>query len=332
MDGTVLQQGTFTSAGTPVVLQLVEGVDWIRTKNITQIRAQNPNTGYEFFWQKASTNQMGGLGLWEAFETRSNADSTATNIVITDRGFNPIDATNNVPSAPIAITAISAGNPPIVSTPDTSDLVEGSIIEIVNVAGAQQFGGMLFTVDTIVDNTSFRLPFAPQIVAGTTGFYRIVPDDAIFFPRRRFITNIVPGATTRVTESVEISRPHIPGMFLRLNVPPIYGSISQNINGLGGTIIGIDDTTNSSILDLDSTGMGSFSFPLSADVPFTQAQTIPVGYEVDLGFPQGGTENRAAFGIELDIGADGPAGVEGDVIYWQAGTEFNDESTERNIT
>lgn len=333
MDGTILQQGSFTSAGVPVTLQLVGGVDWIKTRNFTKIAAQAVDTGVEFFWQRGSPNQPSGLQIWQAFEYKFNAGATALTVVINDNGFNPLDATTAVPLSPIALTAVSGANPPIVSTASTDEVVAGSIIELVDVNGAQQLGGMYFTIDNVIDNTSFRLPFAPQIVAGGAGFYRVIADDAIFFPRRRFITKLIPGITTQVTLAVAISRPLIPGQFVRLIIPPQYGSISQNLNGLGGNIISIDGATNTLTIGINSLNMGTFSFPLTAAVPFTQAQLIPVGDGADeiATNPQGATENRAAFGIELDVGVDGPAGVIGDVIYWQAGTSFSNITGSRDI-
>lgn len=321
MESGIIQQGSFTSTGLPTTLQLNSGVTWIKTRNYTQTAAQAADTGYSFYWQLSSDSQANGLTGLQAWEERSNDDSTATNTVIADSCFQLVNSTNTIPGVPVAITSITNGNPPVVMTADTSGLQEGDIIELIDVVGAQQIGGMLFTIDTIVANTSFRLPYAPQIVAGGAGFYRNVKNDAIFYPRRRFITKLVPGFTTQVTLSVAISQPHIPGQFIRLIIPRVYGTIAQNLNQVGGPILSINDATNTLTLGIDSRNMGTFAFPLSAASPFTQAQLVPVGEDPTVpGDVLDDTVNAASFGIQLLPGADGPAGVADDVIYWVAGT------------
>lgn len=319
-----MMQGSFISTGVNTTLNLPMGVAWIRTFNITNIVAQNVASGYEFYSQDV------GFGLGSVtIETKSNAGATAVNqVALGGTVFQPVNTATSSLGAPVAVTAISAATPPVVATGSTAGLsTNNGVVEIVNVTGAQQFGGMSFSIGTVVANTSFTLKYAPTIVAGTTGFYRIVPNDPIFYPRRRFITAITTGATTQIQMSVDTT--YTVGQAVRVVVPAAFGSISQNINGLLGTVLSINTGTNTVTVDINSTGMGAFVFPLTAAVPFTQAQLSPVGSDApDVGETSNtlldATENRAIVGVKLLGGtADLPAGINGDVIYWQAGTTFN---------
>lgn len=324
MTGTTILQGSFTSTGVNTTISVPSGASWVRVLNTTALAAQTNNASYEWVVQDVGTGLAAAVGR----ELRANAGSTAVNMLASTGSILSINTATALPGAPVALTAISAATPPLVSTGSTTGLSSNNgVVEIINVVGAQQFGGMTFSIGTVVANTSFTLKYAPTIIAGTTGFYRIIPNDPIFYPRRRYITAITTGATTQIKMSVDTT--YTVGQLVRIVVPAAFGSISQNINGLSATVLSINTTTNVVTVDLNSTGMGTFVFPLTAAVPFTQAQLAPIGS----GAPDTGetsntlldaTENRAVSGIQLLGGTMNlPAGLNGDVIYWQAGTSFN---------
>jgi hypothetical protein len=99
MDGTIIQQGTFTSTGASVTLNIRSGVDWIELINYTQIAANAVATGYTFNWQFGMPN---GIGI----ETQSNGAGNAVDIVPTAaNNFVLVDTSANPNLAAIAITA-----------------------------------------------------------------------------------------------------------------------------------------------------------------------------------------------------------------------------------
>ena len=317
-----MMQGSFTSTGVNTLINLPMGVAWMRVWNTTKIINQVNNAGYEFFY----ITVPGGFNLTTILQ--ANAGSTAVNETFLSGAFTPVNTSAPSVNAPVAITAISNATPPLVSTGSTAGLsTNNGVVEIINTTGAQQFGGMTFSIGTVVTNTSFTLKYAPTIVAGTNGFYRIIPFDPIFYPVNRYITAITTGVTTQIQMSVDST--YQVGQLIRIVVPAAYGSISQNINGLTATILSIVTATNTITVNLNSTGFGTFVFPLTGAVPFTQAQVVPVGS----GAPDAGetsnslndaTFNTAVFGMLLSGGTIAlPAGVSGDVIFWQAGTVFN---------
>lgn len=329
--GTV--QGVFTSTGQAQILQIREGIDWIQTRNQTQIAAGSASTGYEFFWQL-------GMAPGTGIEYQSNAGSTAVNTVwLTSGGFTLIDNTVNTPGALVALSAISNATPPLVSTSSTAGLSVGSIVRLFNVTGAQQVGGLDFTVGTITTNTSFTLAFMRAIVAGTTGNYRIIPYNPYLYPPTRVISKIrtvvVNGANaTQVT--LTVTHAFTVGQAVRFLIPTVTPTAfgMPALNQVQANIIAIntadaDGVTNTITVAYDSSALGTFAWPLTTNGAFTPAQIVPVGENTAQANLSGvnpflGAEiNQGFIGISLAAGANSPAGQTNDVIYWIAGKSFN---------
>ena len=169
-DNTIIQQGRFTSDGTTEFIELRQDVDWFRVYNETIIIASGNGEGAEFYWQR-------GFAADSGYEyTKLLADDSLALTRITSGGFTLIERSSNFPLGAInaTVTAISSAAIPIVSLTSTTGLVNGDVVRFVNITTGQQLGGIDFEIDTVVNNTSFRLPFMAQIVAATTGsFYPV---------------------------------------------------------------------------------------------------------------------------------------------------------------
>lgn len=326
MDNTIIQQGRFTSDGSAKIIQLRSDLDWMRVYNYT-VAAANQTTavGVEYYWQRGFTADYG----WE-YKKSSAANAANLSAVITSGGFTLIDSSSTAPgNLNSTVTAVSAAAIPVVSA--TAVISAGQIVRMINVAGAQQLGGMDFTVgyNTLGGGgTTFSLDYMAQIVAGTTGSFRVIPFDPIFYPRRRFITKITKASQAVVTLSV--THGYKVGQSIRMIVPAAFGM--TEMNGLLGTIVAINTTTtsgNTITLDIDSTAFTTFAFPLTAAVPFTYAETVPVGENTASALYYGqdiltdATLNTSYIGMQLAAGANSPAGVTSDVIYWVAGKSFS---------
>lgn len=316
-DNTIIQQGRFTADGSAKVIKFRGDVDWMRVYNYTTTAAAGgAGTGVEFLWMKGMTDDYG-------FEYQKlAADESMSPVVITSGGFTYIDTSSTNPLGAInsTVTGISNAAIPIVSATSTATLVAGDIVRFVNVAGAQQFGGVDFEIDTVVANTSFRLVYAPQIVAGTTGSFYPVNIPRAFYPKRRFISKITAANPAVVTTTV--SHGYTAGQKVRMQVPAGYGM--TQMDRLEATITAVTDSTFTT--DIDASAFTAFAWPLTAAAPFTHAQVTPVGESSSydyINLTDDATVDEGYIAMYLAAGTDSPAGVLNDVIYWQAGKSFS---------
>lgn len=315
-DNTINRQGWFTSAGTAEVIQFRNGVDWIKVWNHTTMAAGGAGTGVIFEWQRGMANDSA-----REYQKLA-ADESMVPIIITTGGFSYVDTSSDNPLGAInsTVTAISAAAIPIASAGSTATLIAGDIVRFVNVTGAQQFGGVDFEIDTVVANTSFRLVYGPQIVAGTTGSFYPVNIPPAFYPRRRFISKITAANPAVVTTTV--SHGYTVGQLVRMKVSAGYGM--TQMNDLIATITAVSASTFTT--DIDASAFTAFAWPLTAAAPFTHAQVIPLGEDsasTYVGLSDDATYDQGYIGMSLAAGTDSPAGATSDVIYWRAGTSFS---------
>jgi hypothetical protein len=319
-DNTIIQQGYFTSAGTPKTIELRSDVDWMEIINYTQAATtQATGRGVKFEWQRGMTADTG-------IEYVKTNNTDALNMVaLTSGGFSLVDSSSNpVGALNTTITAVSNAAIPIVSATNTTGLGTTGIVRLINVAGGVQLSGIDFTYDTVVVNTSFRLPYMAQIVAATTGSFRPIAFNPIFYPRSRYITAITRAASAVVTMSV--THGYTVGQVIKFVVPAAYGM--TQMDGLSGTVTAINTTTNTVTVNVDSTAFTTFAVPATAVAAagFTPAQVIPVGEAASSPYENlldDATYNTSYIGMVLAGGAQSPAGSASDVIYWKAGKSFN---------
>lgn len=228
-------------------------------------------------------------------------------------GYTFFDSSNQTPGPAVATTAETAANPSVVSTASTSGLFAGqSIVRMINVTNMQQISSMDFTVGTIVANTSFQLKFLDAsgfAAPGTNGFYRILPFDPIYYPRRRFVTKITKAAQAVVTMSV--THGYTVGQLVRMIVPDAFGM--TQMNGILATVLAVDLVNNTITINVDSSGFSTFAFPTSAiaasGVSF--AEVTPVGEAATAPFQNSlddATRNTAIFGLTLGTSVVGSLG------------------------
>lgn len=327
MNNSIIQQGRFTSDGTSKFLAIRSDIDWMEVINTTQLAAsQTTAVGVSYKWQRGFP---AGAKL---SHFKSNAANAANlDQYITSNGFTLIDSSADpLGTLNATITAVSTAAIPVATNSGTNGLAAGDVVRFTNVAGAQQLGGFDFTVGhNTLSGTTFSLDYMSQIVAGTTGSWRKVNFDPLFYPRRRTITKVVSsGSSTVITMSV--THGYKVGQVVRFKVPASYGM--TELNGLVGTITAIDTTLasgNSITVNIDSSAFTAFAFPLTAAVPFDVAQVIPVGIDSPHALSAGvdllsdATVNTGYIGMKLAGGAGNPGGASSDVMYWTAGKSFS---------
>jgi len=310
--------GKFTSTGVTEIIKLPTGCDWIEVKNYTTTAAAGAGTGIKFFWQE-------GMAADSAFETvKLAADQSASEVVVTTGGFTSVNSSViSLGAINATVTAISAAATPVVSaTFVAGSIVAGDTARLINIVGGQQVSGMDFTVGKVTGTTTFELAFMDQIVAATTGSYRVVKYTPLFSPGARFITKITSAAAAVVTFSV--THDFVVGEKLSLRVPANFDMVEMN--NLVGTITAVSAANNTVTLDIDSSAFTTFAWPLSADDRFTPAQAVAAGRSTtaaNLALPGNALSNDSYLGMALAAGTNSPAGATSDVIYWRAGVSTN---------
>lgn len=319
MDNTIILQGSFTSDGTAKQLDIRSDVDWMEVDNYTQMATQQATgRGVQFRWQR-------GMAAGTGIEIKKTNSTDALNgVTMTTGGFTLLDTSVQTPGPLVStITAISAATPPVVTTSAPHGLIANDVVRLIDITGAQQLGGYDFTVGNgTLTATTFSLDYMATIVAGTTGFFRKIPFQPQFYPRRRFVSAIT--AATSAVITMTVTHGFTAGQAVRIKVPAAFGMVQMN--NLIGNITAINTTTNTITVDIDSSAFTAFAFPLTADVPFDLAEVIPVGETANGTYANNlddATDNVSIIGMLLGAGAQSPAGSASDVIYWRAGKSFS---------
>jgi hypothetical protein len=265
--------GTFTSAGTIQNISIPSGYDEFSMINITDIGSAAAATPV---MRAQGTSSMAAGSAYYNLKTNGAATVQIETTTLTG-GFTFVaDSGNQTPSAAVVITGITNATPPVVSTGSTAGLNTGDIVRVYRTTGQLNIAGLDFTIDTIVTNTSFNLAYmvAPG-AAATAGFWRRIPFDARYYPRRRFITSI--SLATSAVIVMSVTHGFTVGQQVRMIVPTEFGM--TQMNALLGTVTAINTTTNSITVNIDSSAFTAFAFPTSAIAALgvNFAQVEPVG-------------------------------------------------------
>ncbi len=328
---TGTNQGRFTSNGSNKTLQIRSDLDWMWVYNQTEQYAAGSGNGCEFYWQRGMTQGRGTV-----YTKTAVTNALAVAQIAANSGFYLIDSSVNIPGPSLALTGITAGNPPVVNTANTSSLANGDVVRIFNTAGAKQLGGLDFTIGALSAGVSFTLAYMAQIASANpgAGTFRKIPFSPLFYPSTRIITKI--SQATQAIVTLSVTHNYTVGQVVRFIVPTVtattYGM--TQLDGVQATIVAInqadaDGVTNTITIDIDTTGFSPFAFPLTSAPGFTPAQVVPMGENTAEALNLGAnilgdaTVNTGYIGIQLIAGNGSPAGTNGDVIYWVAGKSFS---------
>ena len=348
MDNTINQQGIFTTPDPAVakILTLRSDVDWMKVYNYTQIAASSASTGFQFYWQR-------GMAAGTGIEVQGNAASTATYMLaLAAGGFTLIDSSSTTLPARAALTGLTNANPPVITSAGHG-LSIGDIVRFSSLNNQTQLGGLDFSVTAVGATFTIGNISMANSTASTAGYWRKIPFDSLYYPRRRAIT-FVSSATDTTHAKVYMSVTHgfTVGQKVRLEFPGGSG-VWKNFAQLDGTLCtvlevgvasagaepdnGVVVANNNIVVDVDVSGLGDWNvfgggtecYPATGVVPFTPAQVVPVGDDTVVALAgsysglEDATYNTGYIGMQLGAGADAPAGQANDVIYWVAGKSFS---------
>lgn len=332
MDGTILGQGTFTQGATATkqTIAIPSGTDFLEITNFTQSDAGAAANGFKFYWQRGFPSGQGTVLINTAGVVTS--DLTAAN------AFVLYDPSNQTPAAlnngSTGVSGFTQANPAVVTVGSTTGMSAGNIVRFSSLDNQPQYAGIDFSVGYgTLTGTTFSVDYLNSTgsTPSTSGDFRIIPFQPLFYPRRRVITNITAATSAVITLSVD--HQFTVGQEVRLNFAggtAVWGSYGV-LDGRSVTITAVNTATgvgnNTITVDVDTTGFGAFVFPAATAVPFTPAEVVPIGADTATALAQmpplssleDATVNTGFLGMTLASGALNPAGVANDVIYWVAG-------------
>lgn len=309
---SIIQTGSFTSDGTNKTLKIRSDVDKMVLENVTQWAASNNGYGYRYTWYRA-------LGTTALMEYHPAGDHTAA-VDTTLAAVELVDSSDYALGAAVATTAGTNITKPEYLTGDTTGLANGSIVRLIS-TDQSNLNGLDFTIDSLSANTSFELAntlaTAPGIIAGA-GFYRNVAPNleiySLFAPAGRNVANISTAASAVVTTLVDHG--YAIGQQVKFSVDADSGM--TQINGVTGNITAITDGTFT--VDVDTTAMTAFTFPIYTDVPCQIPSCVPVGDAKSTVSETSPSKffNQGFIGVILTGGTTWPGGSNNDVIKWTA--------------
>ena len=332
---TLITQGSFLSAGVPVNIPLPSSADYFKTINMTQLATtQATGRGFQFEWFGNPSFAQNSAIEW--FKTNST-NGVNMNLVTTG-GFNYYTAYPQ-PEAPFVGTAITNATPAVASGFTALPYNNGDRVVLYNTTGMAQIGGMEFTVSS-VSTTGFTLlglaaaGFAAPATAVTAR--RVAPYNSVL-PEFMYITAISQAAQGVVTVSVDPTNLVYVGQKLVFQIPNSFGMTQLNTNNLPGTqdlpvvVTAVNAAAYQFTINVNTTNFTPFAFPASTLSPTAPlfATVAPAGsstqYNPVLQTYTGYNFNLAPFRsstftpyMNLQAGAQSPAGSSGDTIVWQA--------------
>ena len=332
---TLLVQGSFTSAGVPVNIPVPASADYFVTFNQTQAATtQATGRGIKFEW--FGNPSMAANSAYETYKTNS---SNALNYnLVTTGGFNYYTSYPQ-PEAPFVGSAITAATPAVASGFTGLPYNNGDRVVLYNTTGMAQIGGMSFTVSS-VSTTGFTLlglPAAGFAAAATAVTARRIFAYNQVLPEFMYVTAISQAAQAVVTVSCDPTNIIYVGQKLVFQIPSSFGMTQLNTSQEAGTqdlaavVTAVNYAAYQFTINVNTTNFTAFAFPASTLSPtaplfatvapqgsstqYNAALQTYTGYNFNLQPFRSSTEFPL---MNLQAGAQSPAGSSGDTILWQA--------------
>lgn len=342
MPDTIIQSGSFTSNGAAKTIQLRESVDWMYVYNYSRWATDDSNVSFK--WVRGMPNHAAlaeGLsaGVWVPTQLTSN-------------GFSYVDSSIIAATSTAVLTAISATNPPVVSTALAAKV--GDIVRFKNLDHMFNIQGTDFTVTAINAGVSLTIGNASLVnaTAATDGSVSIISFDPYFYPRRRTITWI--RNSSQAVVYLSVTHGYTVGQKVTFNFgakSKVWGDY-QAMNGVTATIVAVNvartgnepnnsGTANNIQVDFDASSFAAWNtfgtganenYPADGKYPITPATVVPVGEDTstalnnNLNILADATYNTAYIGMILEANSANPelspAGATGNTMYWIAGKSF----------
>lgn len=331
---TILTQGSFLSAGTPVSIPLPSSADYFKVYNMTQL-ATTQTTGRGVIFEWFGNPSFASNSSVKYF--KSNTSSNVLNVTVdtTDGGF-IYYSSFPTPEAAFVGTAITAATPAVASGFSGLNYNNGDRVVLYNTTGMAQIGGMEFTVSSVSSSgfTLLGLPAVGFAAAATAVTSRRVSLYNPVLPEFLYVTAISQASQAVVTVSTDPTNVIYVGQKLVFQIPSDFGMVQMNsnyLNGIPAIVTAVDYAAYQFTVNVNSTNFTAFAFPASSLSPTAPlfATVAPQGCSTQYN-PLSQTYTGYNFNLQpfrsstfipymlLMAGAQSPAGSNGDTIVWQA--------------
>ena len=278
-----LLTGSFVSDGLARHISLPCGYDSFELINLTDIGSAAAATPV---MKARGTSLMPAASAYYNTKTNGAATIDIETTTLTNGFSFLVDSGLQTPSTAVVNAAggITRAAPAVVTSATLP--VDGSIVRMYNTTGMLQIAGMDFTTAG-AGGPSFNLAYLDSQAANgfgaaaTANSFRVIPFDARFYPRRRFITKITAANPAVVTLSV--THGFLVGEKVRMIVPAFPSTWTNQtmfeMDQQLATITAIDTVNNTITIDVDSSAFTPFHFPQSAEAAlgWKMPQVVPVG-------------------------------------------------------
>lgn len=330
---TLLVQGSFVSDGKPKNIPVPASTDYFVVTNQTQAATtQTPGRGIKFEW--FSNPSMLSNSAYETFKT--NASNALNYNLVSSGGFTYVPDYPQ-PEAPVVGTAITNASPAVVTMTNTYN--NGDRVVLYNTTGMAQIGGMWFTVSSVSGGgfTLLGLPAAGFAAPATAVTARRISPFNPMLPEFMYVTAVSQASQAVVTVSADPTNVVYVGQKLVFQIPQSFGMVQLNTSQQQGTqdlpavVTSVNAAAYQFTINVNSTAFTPFAFPASTLSPTAPlfATVAPAGsstqYDPTLQTYTGYNFNLQPFRssqefplMNLQAGAQSPAGSIGDVIVWQS--------------
>ncbi len=316
-DGQIVAQGRFTSDGAAHDIVVRSDFDFFEVRNYTQAGlTPNPGVGVKFEWQRGFADNAAFM------YTKQNSVNAIDLELITTGGFLRVDSSVQTPEGLKALsgTEIDRSNSEFTATSHGYSV--GNRVRISGTTGMLQVGGYEGTITVVGDANTFTLGYwdmSAYTADATDGDVRRIPNPPQYRPDKNWI--VLMTAADPMVVSLSVTHGLAIGDVVRLSVPAAFGMVEAD--GLQGKVTAVqavaagavNTALNTVTLDIDASAFTAFALPTSANAG-SPALLIPFGSQatnVDQALV-----NESEILMRLGAGADGPGGVNLDVMYWRA--------------
>jgi hypothetical protein len=256
------------------------------------------------------TNETQYGSLATGFKTIQNLWWDATNPTVTKLQYLNASGTGLLPGALASNTGISlydghAASPNqlqlgakitgsntakatgVFTVSSTASLYAGATILMTGNTVNKQLAGMMFTVNSVIDGTTFNIANAgwlntANFTNGAETFYvQLVLVPGLYYPQNAQIVSISQANPAVVTTSTNTNL--TVGQQVRLYVPSVFGMTQANfVTGVVSAVSGNQITLGGANMfgvnnGVNSSAYTAFAWPAATAVPFSPATMVPMG-------------------------------------------------------